>query len=158
MEDLPKGAIWRKNPVTFHGASHPMYAPTFLGVNSNVNRRKVHEQDDSQVDGNVSSDSVAFGFCTVWRCHEAGQHEAGQHETGRQHEERRHEEGQEVQEKGEEGRQHEEKRQHEAERQYAETGNAALTLNSAFSATRPQHNPNQNETRASEPQSLKPHY
>src|SRR6266702_3779373 len=111
-----------------------MHAPTFLGVNSNVNRRKVHEQDDSQVDGNVSSDSVAFGFCTVWRCHE---------------------EGQEVQEKGEEGRQHEEGRRHEAERQYAERGNAALTLNSAFSATRPQHNPNQNETRASEPQSLK---
>jgi hypothetical protein len=49
LEDLPKGAIWRKDPVTFHGASHPMCAPRFLGVNSNVNRRKVHEQDDSQV-------------------------------------------------------------------------------------------------------------
>ena len=91
LEDLPKGTIWRKDSVTFHGASHPMYAPRFLGVNSNVNRRKVHEQDDSQVDGNVSSGSVAFGFCTVWRCHEAGQHETGrQYETGRQHEERRH--------------------------------------------------------------------
>src|SRR5712691_3702263 len=107
-----------------------MHAPTFLGVNSNVNRRKVHEQDDSQVDGNVSSDSVAFGFCTVWRCHEAGQLETGQLETGRQHETGR---------------------RHEAERQYTERGNAALTLNSAFGATPPQHNPNQNETRASEP-------
>src|SRR5216683_2205424 len=108
-----------------------MYAPRFLGVDSNVNRRKVHEQDDSRADGNVSSGSVAFGFCTVWRCHEAGLNGQGRDET---------------------------RRQHEAERQYAERGNAALTLNSAFSATRPQHNPNQNETRASEPQSLKPHY
>src|ERR1700738_2469398 len=108
LEELPKGTNWKKDPVTFHGASHPMYAPRFLGANSNVNRRKVHEQDDSQVDGNVFSGSVAFGFCTVWRCHEAGQHETGrQYETGRQHEERRHEEGQEVQEEGEEGRQHE---------------------------------------------------
>src|ERR1700730_2496345 len=99
LEDLPKGAIWRKDPVTFHGASHPMYAPRFLGVNSNVHRRKVHEQD-SQVDGNVSSGSVLCGLCTVRR-----HHEAGQHETGRQHKERRHEERQEAQEEGEEGRQ-----------------------------------------------------
>ena len=34
LEDLPKGTIWKKDPVTFHGASHPMYAPRFLGVNS----------------------------------------------------------------------------------------------------------------------------
>src|SRR5271169_6536327 len=117
LEDLPKGAIWRKDPVTFHGTSHPMYAPRFTGVNSNVNRRKVHEQDDPQVAGNVSSVSVAFGFCTVWRCHEAGQHETGrQYETGRQHEERRHEEGQhEERRRHEERRQHEEGRQHEAE-------------------------------------------
>src|SRR5713101_2814295 len=90
-----KGAFWGKDdPVTFSGVSHPMFAPRFLGANSNVNRRKVHEQDDSQVDDNVSSGSVAFGFCTVWRCHEAGQHETGrQYETGRQHEARRqHEE------------------------------------------------------------------
>jgi len=33
LEHLPKGTIWRKDPVTFHGASHPMYAPRFLGVN-----------------------------------------------------------------------------------------------------------------------------
>ncbi len=46
----------------------------------------------------------------------------------------------------------------EAERQYAERGNAALTLNSALGAARPRHNPNQNETRALEPQSLRPHY
>ena len=46
LEDLPKGAIWSKDPVTFHGTSHPINAPRFVGVNSNVNRRKVHEQDD----------------------------------------------------------------------------------------------------------------
>ena len=62
LEDFPKGTIWRKDPVTFQGTSHPMYAPRFLGVNSNVNRRKVHEQDDSQVDGNVSSGSVLSAF------------------------------------------------------------------------------------------------
>src|ERR1700723_1538099 len=118
-----KGSIWWKDPVTFHGTSHPMYAPRFLGVNSNVNRRKVHEQDDSQVDGNVSSGSLAFGFCTVWRCHEAGR----QDETGRQHEERRHEEGQEVQEKGEEGR-HKERRKHEARRQHKATSAPAWVL------------------------------
>jgi hypothetical protein len=50
-EDLPKGTIWRKDPVTFRGTSHPIYAPRFVGVNSNVNGRKVHKQDDSQVDG-----------------------------------------------------------------------------------------------------------
>src|SRR5580698_11484912 len=71
-----------RNPVTFHGTSHPMYATRFVGVYSNVNRRKVHEQDNSQVDGNVSSGSVPFGLCAVWRCHEAGQHETGrQYET-----------------------------------------------------------------------------
>src|SRR6202795_543981 len=38
LGDLQKGAIWRKGSVTFHGASHPMYAPRFVGVNSNVNK------------------------------------------------------------------------------------------------------------------------
>src|SRR5258708_34602834 len=26
LQCLPKGTIWRKDPVTFRGASHPMYA------------------------------------------------------------------------------------------------------------------------------------
>jgi hypothetical protein len=59
-ENLLKGTIWRRDPVTFSWcfASH-VRALRFLGVNSNANRRKVHEQDDAQVDGNVFPGSVA---------------------------------------------------------------------------------------------------
>src|ERR1019366_1006384 len=86
--------------VTFHGSSHPICAPRFLGVNSNVNRRRVHEQDDSQVDGNVSSSCFLCGFCAVQRYHETGQDEKRRHEERRQHETPPH---------------HEARRQHEAE-------------------------------------------
>src|SRR5436309_7690397 len=101
-------------------ASHPCAAAVCRRNSRKI--RRIHEEDDWQVDGDVSGGSLACSVCAVRRQHEAGQHEARRHEARpdeqRSDEERRNEEGQEVQEnqegQDEERRQHEARRRHEA--------------------------------------------